>query len=153
MVSDTATLVRMATLRLFANLRESAGVDTAVFDADTVGDLLGQATDRFGDRFQMGAAAARVWVNGEQAEAETPLAATDEVALIPPVSGGAVVLRSVEIPPNLLTVALIVAILAVAWAPIEWFVLVAVGAVLAWIWDVSDTARLTGTGFVPFPHS
>ncbi|MEN8238210.1 MAG: MoaD family protein [Actinomycetota bacterium] len=141
----------MATLRLFANLRESAGTDTAEFDAATVGDLLGQATARFGDRFQSGLDAARVWVNGEQADEATRLAAADEVALIPPVSGGALAVGSVEVPPNLLTVALVVALLAVAWAPQEWFVLVAVGAVLAWIWDVSDTARLAGTGFVPFP--
>ena len=141
----------MATLRLFANLRESAGTDTADFDAATVGDLLGQATDLFGEQFQSGLAAARVWVNGEQADETTPLAANDEVALIPPVSGGTLAVRSVEVPPNLLTVALIVALLAVAWAPLEWFVLVAVGAVLAWTWDVSDTARLAGTGFVPFP--
>ena len=141
----------MATLRLFANLRESAGTDTADFDAATVGDLLDQATDRFGDQFRSGLSAARVWVNGVQAVDATQLAATDEVALIPPVSGGTVVARSVEVPPNLLTVALIVALLAVAWAPLEWFVLVAVGAVLAWVWDISDTARLAGTGFVPFP--
>jgi molybdopterin converting factor small subunit len=141
----------MATLRLFANLRESAGTDTADFDAETVNDLLGQASDRFGDQFRSGLDAARVWVNGEQAEPSTHLVATDEVALIPPVSGGAVAMRSVEVPANLLTVALIVALLAVAWAPVEWFVLVAVGAVLAWIWDASDTARLSGVGFVPFP--
>lgn len=150
-MADTATLAPMATLRLFANLRESAGTDTADFDAATVGDLLGQAADRFGDQFQQGLSAARVWVNGDQADEATPLATTDEVALIPPVSGGAMAVTSVEVPPNLLTVALIVALLAVAWAPLEWFVLVAVGAVLAWIWDVSDTARLAGTGFVPFP--
>jgi molybdopterin converting factor small subunit len=141
----------MATLRLFANLRESAGTDTADFDAVTVGDLLVQATDRFGEQFHAGLGAARVWVNGEQADEATDLAPSDEVALIPPVSGGAVAMKSVEVPPNLLTVALIVALLAVAWAPLEWFVLVAVGAVLAWVWDVSDTSKATGTGFVPFP--
>ena len=151
MGADTATLASMATLRLFANLRESAGTDTADFDAVSVGDLLGQATDRFGDQFTSGLSAARVWVNGEQADDTTLLAPTDEVALIPPVSGGALAVSSVDVPPNLLTVALIVALLAVAWAPLEWFVLVAVGAVLAWVWDVSDTARLAGTGFVPFP--
>jgi len=141
----------MATLRLFANLRESAGTTTADFDAATVGEMLEQATDRFGDQFGSGLGAARVWVNGEQADSTTHLTQTDEVALIPPVSGGAVALKSVEVPPNLLSVALIVALLAIAWAPLEWFVIVAVGAVLAWVWDLSDTAKLAGTGFVPFP--
>jgi len=150
-VADTATLAHMATLRLFANLRESAGTNTAEFDAATVGDLLSQATDQFGDQFRSGLTAARVWVNGEQADATTPLAQADEVALIPPVSGGAVALKSVEMPPNILSVALIVALLAVAWAPLEWFVIVAVGTVLAWVWDLSDTAKRAGTGFIPFP--
>ena len=141
----------MATLRLFANLRESAGTDAADFDAATVEDLLGQASERFGGRFQLGLSAARVWVNGEQAEGSTAIGSNDEVALIPPVSGGALALRSVEVAPNLLTVALIVALLAVAWAPTSWFAFVAVGAILAWVWDISDTARFAGTAFVPFP--
>ena len=41
----------MARLRLFANLRESAGTDSVDIDAATVGQLLDTASDRFGEIF------------------------------------------------------------------------------------------------------
>jgi molybdopterin converting factor small subunit len=31
----------------------------------------------------------KVWVNGDEAEPSTPVTASDEVAVLPPVSGGA----------------------------------------------------------------
>jgi molybdopterin converting factor small subunit len=141
----------MATLRLFANLRESAGIDTIEIDAATVGDLLDGATDRFGDSFATGLKAAGVWVNGEAADATTAISPSDEVAVIPPVSGGTLASRNIEVAPSLLSVALVVALLAVAWAPVEWFVIVAVGSVLAWTWDVWESARSTRDGFVVYP--
>ncbi len=141
----------MATLRLFANLRESAGTDTATFDAATVDDLLGQAADRFGAQFASGLDAARVWVNGEQAEPSTPIASSDEVALIPPVSGGALSTPSVDVAPSLLSVALVVSLLAVAWASPSWYVFVAVGSIVAWVWDVSESAARARDAFVVYP--
>ncbi|MEN8041165.1 MAG: hypothetical protein ABFR95_06635, partial [Actinomycetota bacterium] len=63
----------MATLRLFANLRESAGTARVDIDAATVGDLLSEAKSRFGDRFEAGTASAGVWVNGEPASSETEI--------------------------------------------------------------------------------
>ena len=141
----------MATLRLFANLRESAGTDSAQFEADTVDELLGQASDRFGTQFSAGLGSARVWVNGEQAEVDTPIGPSDEVALIPPVSGGALSMTNFEVAPNLLSVALVVSLLAVAWADEAWYVFVAVGAILAWVWDLSDTASRLRDAFVVYP--
>ena len=141
----------MATLRLFANLRESAGTDSATFDASTVDDLLSQASSRFGSQFSSGLGSARVWVNGEQADANTAIRDTDEVALIPPVSGGATSTTSLVVSPNLLSVTLVVSLLAVAWADPSWFVIVATGAVLAWVWDVSETAAYTRDSFVVYP--
>ncbi len=141
----------MATLRLFANLRESAGTDSATFDAATVGELLTKASGRFGSQFTAGLEAARVWVNGEQADRDTPLTDSDEVALIPPVSGGAVPTQTRTVSPNLLSVTLVVSLLAVAWADPTWFVIVATGAILAWVWDVSETAAYTRDGFVVYP--
>ncbi len=79
------------------------------------------------------------------------MSTTDEVALIPPVSGGALTLQGVDVAPNLLSVALVVALVAVAWAREEWFVVVAVGAVLAWVWDLSDTSQRTRDAFVVYP--
>lgn len=142
----------MATLRLFANLRESAGTDSVVIEATTVGDLVETAAERFGEQFRSGLPSAGTWVNGEVANPATPLSANDEVALIPPVSGGTASMTStIDAAPNILSFALLISLLAVAWAPEEWFVLVAVGAVLAWVWDVSETAQATGDSFVVFP--
>lgn len=141
----------MATLRLFANLRETAGTDTVEIDASTVGELLDSATEQFGDGFATGLRSAGVWVNGETAETATPLSTSDEVAVIPPVSGGTLASRDIEVAPSLLSVALVVALLAVAWAPIEWFVVVAVGSILAWVWDVWLAAKMTANPFVVYP--
>ena len=141
----------MATLRLFANLRESAGTDSVEIDASTVSELLDAASDRFGDRFSSGIKAAGVWVNGEQADRKTQISTSDEIALIPPVSGGASTMASVDFVPGILSVALIAALLAVAWADEKWFVLVAVGAVIAWVWDASETASAAKDAFVAYP--
>ncbi len=142
----------MATLRLFANLRESAGTDAVDIDAATVGDLLDTASDRFGDTFRAGLDTSGVWVNGEVADVSTPITTRDEVAVIPPVSGGTTpTATQVDIAPSLLSVALVIALLAVAWADPSWFVVVAVGAVMAWVWDVSETAARTHDRFVVFP--
>lgn len=141
----------MATLRLFANLRESAGTDSVEIDASTVEELLDTATERFGDGFASGLGAAGVWVNGSTATPSTAISAADEVAVIPPVSGGALASSRVDVAPSLLSVALLIALLAVAWADYEWFVVVAVGAVMAWVWDLSDSAQRTRDAFVVFP--
>jgi molybdopterin converting factor small subunit len=119
----------MATLRLFANLRESAGTDRVTIEAGTVGDILDQANEKFGEQFSAGAAAAGVWVNGEPAQITTVVDESDEVALIPPVSGGAVTTANLDFGPNLLSVALFVALIAVSWADPAWFAFVATGAV------------------------
>lgn len=142
----------MATLRLFANLRESAGVDRIDIEAPTVGELLRKANDQFGERFTESAALAGVWLNGDPVDMTATLAASDEVALIPPVSGGALAAPpSVSVIPNLLSVALVVALLAVAWADEAWFAVVAVGAILAWVWDLSETSLRIREPFVVYP--
>lgn len=141
----------MATLRLFANLRESAGTDRVDIDAATVEELLTKANAKFGDQFTAGAVSAGVWVNGEPAAPQTEIASTDEVALIPPVSGGALTMPKLDFGPNLLSVALVVALIAVAWADEAWFVFVAVGAILAWVWDLSESSKRISEPFVVFP--
>ncbi len=75
-------------LRLFASAREAAGVRRVEIDGATVGDVLDQASVRFGERFAAVLASSRVWCNGEPADREDAVAATDEVAVLPPVSGG-----------------------------------------------------------------
>jgi sulfur-carrier protein len=77
-------------LRLFAQAREAAGTGSDCFDADTLGDLLDAARARYGPGFAAVLACARVWVNGDEPPAAegTLLRSGDEVAVLPPVSGG-----------------------------------------------------------------
>jgi sulfur-carrier protein len=78
----------VATLRLFASAREAAGVGRAEFGGHTVGDVLAAATSTFGERFAGVLPSCRVWVNGEAAGDDTHVGDNDEVAVLPPVSGG-----------------------------------------------------------------
>jgi len=78
----------MATLRLFASAREAAGVDRVEIDGVTVAEVLAAARGRFGPAFERVLAGCKVWVNGEPAHDDDPLAKGDEVAVLPPVSGG-----------------------------------------------------------------
>lgn len=79
----------MAVLRLFAAAREAAGRTSDEIQATTVGEVLDEACDRYGDRFSAVLARSKVWVNGEPAAPGTPVTASDVVAVLPPVSGGA----------------------------------------------------------------
>jgi sulfur-carrier protein len=79
----------MAVLRLFAAAREAAGTNRAELPGATVSEILDEARARFGDDFAQVLAASRVWVNGESADGDSPVTASDEVAVLPPVSGGA----------------------------------------------------------------
>ncbi|MGH9074157.1 MAG: MoaD/ThiS family protein [Acidimicrobiales bacterium] len=78
----------MAVLRLFAAAREAAGRGRDTFGGPTVGAVLAEASARYGDRFAQVLAASRVWVNGEPAGDEAAVGDDDEVAVLPPVSGG-----------------------------------------------------------------
>ena len=78
----------MATLRLFASAREAAGTERATIDAPTVGGVLDEAMVRFGEGFAAVLARSRVWVNGDPADRTDAVGPDDEVAVLPPVSGG-----------------------------------------------------------------
>jgi molybdopterin synthase sulfur carrier subunit len=80
--------VTVAIVRLFASAREAAGTGRDVIDADDVAGVLTVARARYGYRFEALLGTCRVWVNGEPAEPETPVSPADEVAILPPVSGG-----------------------------------------------------------------
>lgn len=78
----------MATLRLFAQIREAAGTGSAEVDGSTVAEIVAAATARFGGDFEALLPTCRVWVNGEPALETDTVSPDDEVALLPPVSGG-----------------------------------------------------------------
>ncbi len=78
----------MARVRLFASAREAAGRRADEVEATTLGGLLAVAVERYGAEFAALLPSCRVWVNGEPAGEETPLTNRDEVAILPPVSGG-----------------------------------------------------------------
>lgn len=79
----------MAIVRLFAAARDAAGTGRDVVPGDTVGEVLDEARRRYGDRFEAVLTTCKVWVNGEPAAALDTIGAADELAVLPPVSGGA----------------------------------------------------------------
>jgi molybdopterin synthase sulfur carrier subunit len=79
----------VAILRLFAGAREAAGTAHDEFDSATVGELLAEADERYGNDFVAIRRASRVWLNGDEADDGDPISEGDEVAVLPPVSGGA----------------------------------------------------------------
>ena len=82
----------VVTVRLFAGLRERAGrdrVEVELPDGAVVSDLLAA--------MDVAPRSCVVAINREYADERAPVRAGDEVALVPPVSGGAGVVRSVRV--------------------------------------------------------
>ena len=52
-------------------------------------EVLDAAVARYGPDFEAVLSTCRVWVNGEAAALDDAVTASDEVAVLPPVSGGA----------------------------------------------------------------
>jgi len=75
-------------VRLFASLRELADASEVEAAGSTAGDVVDALWERFGGRFAAIAAVGSVVVNGERASRAALVAEGDEVALLPPVSGG-----------------------------------------------------------------
>ena len=80
----------MVRVRLFAALREAADSSEVEASGTTVGEVVDSLSARFGERFATVAAVSSFVVNGERAARSTPIAEGDEVALLPPVSGGSI---------------------------------------------------------------
>jgi molybdopterin converting factor small subunit len=78
----------MAQVRVFASAREAAGTTGAPFAGDTVDEVLAAAVAAWGADFERLLPTCRVWVNGDEADGSTPVTDRDEVAVLPPVSGG-----------------------------------------------------------------
>ena len=78
----------MPRLRLFGPAKEAAGTGNVLAPGATVGEMLMWASATFGPAFEQVLASSRVWVNGEAAEPDWLVVDTDEVAILPPSSGG-----------------------------------------------------------------
>lgn len=132
----------MATLRLFAGLRDVAGVSSVQLPGRTVGEVIAAAEERFGPDFSAGIERARVWRNGEEATMDDPVTADDEVAVIPPVSGGSDPLARPVAGVESLAALLLAGVLLAANVASEpaWWPAVLAGAAGAWLFDLATVA-------------
>lgn len=138
----------MATVRLFARLRELAGSSRVEIDGATVGEVVDTAGERFGPEFVAAMKTARVWRNGDEAAWDDPLEPDDEVALLPPVSGGAATIASVpEVSLAIPIVATIVLVLINLQADSAWWAAALVGAVGLWVIDIAQQMEIRGRSF------
>jgi molybdopterin converting factor small subunit len=78
----------MPVLRLFASAREAAGTGRDEVAGATVDEVLVAARERYGAAFGAVLEQCRIWVNGEPAAGTDRVSDADEVAVLPPVSGG-----------------------------------------------------------------
>ena len=94
-------------VRLFAILRERAGTDSLrleLGEGATVADALAAAAREPGLGDVIGRMPVRAALNREYADEDAPLAAGDELALIPPVSGGSTTAPRVRVTDEPLSV-------------------------------------------------
>lgn len=78
----------MAILLLFGPARTAADASCVHISGRTVAEVLHVAEARYGRPFVDIVAESRIWVNGEAAQRDTQVADADEVAILPPISGG-----------------------------------------------------------------
>lgn len=134
----------MARVRLFANLRELAGTSTVEMEGGTVAEILGAATRRFGADFGRALQTAQVWVDGDRVGMEATVPAGAEVAVIPPVSGGAFVVQS----PVGLEIGLVLATFGSLFLgnalSLAWFTVLIVLVASVWVLDLTGTTDRRG---------
>ncbi len=136
----------MPKVRLFAGLREVARTSEVTVEGATVGEVLESATSRFGSQFAAGLVTAKVWRNGEEADLHQPVEPDDEIALLPPVSGGALdwgrEMGSGGLATLIVMIALIVGNLSgdlELWTPIL--------AAMVGLWTIDITGAATERGY------
>ena len=75
-------------VRLFAVFRELAGASVLEIEAQDVASLIDQLSEKLGPEFDRIMRAGTVVVDGETVGRDRVLGPDDEVAVLPPVSGG-----------------------------------------------------------------
>jgi molybdopterin converting factor small subunit len=78
----------VARLRLFGPARQAAGIASITLPGESVFAIIAAAEAEFGEPFSLVLAVSNIWLNGEPVGPETPVVDGDEIAVIPPVSGG-----------------------------------------------------------------
>jgi molybdopterin converting factor small subunit len=73
---------------LLGPAREAAGVRHDEVEGRTVRDVLGGAVARYGAEFARVLERSQVWCNGDEVDLDQVVGPDDEVAVVPPVSGG-----------------------------------------------------------------
>ena len=76
-------------LLLFAAARQTAGTAKVDLPGSTVEEVLASAVERFGSDFEKQLSSCRVWLNGEPSLPCDLVTEQDELAILPPISGGA----------------------------------------------------------------
>jgi molybdopterin synthase sulfur carrier subunit len=134
----------MARVRLFANLRELAGTSAVEMEGGTVAEILGAATARFGADFGRALETAQVWVNGDRVDLDAAVPVGAEVAVIPPVSGGAFVVQS----PVGLEIGLVAATFGILFLgnalSLKWFTVLVVLVASVWALDLTGATDRRG---------
>jgi molybdopterin converting factor small subunit len=78
----------MPILRLFGPAREIAGTSVDNVPGTNISEITEAAAARYGERFSALLPSCRVWLNGDTADPDSGVREEDEVAILPPVSGG-----------------------------------------------------------------
>jgi molybdopterin converting factor small subunit len=78
----------VAIVVLFGPARTAADTSSVHISGRTVAEVLHVAEARYGRPFVDVVAESRIWVNGEPAHRGTSVSDADEIAILPPVSGG-----------------------------------------------------------------
>lgn len=78
----------MPVVLLFAQAREAVGASKVASDADTVAGVMDDLAQRYGSAFADVLAISTLWCNGDPVEPTAAVGPSDELAVLPPVSGG-----------------------------------------------------------------
>lgn len=78
----------MARLLLLGPAHEAAGLRHDVVAGSTVGAVLDEAVTRYGEAFASILKVSQVWLNGAAVDRSAVVTDYDEIAVLPPVSGG-----------------------------------------------------------------
>lgn len=78
----------MAKLLLLGPAREAAQRKTDEFEELTVGAVLDAARQRYGPQFEAILDTSNIWLNGDEVSLSQGVGPDDEIAVLPPVSGG-----------------------------------------------------------------